>query len=835
MRHSVACLPGRVPVVAVLACVAALVLGCDPGGPVNPFGVRRVTILAESDTLRPGRTVVLRAVATGAGGEIVDAPIVWRSLTPATLSVDDTGAVLAHAPGVGVIRASVGTVTSERALQLVNPTAVALRPSIDSVSLTLPGGAVAPGVTALDAFGGRIDGATLRWESEAPRIAAVSSVGQIDPVAIGRTAVRVSLDGATLRIPVSVTAAAAVDAPRVDSVVPRTIAPGVPFTVYGARLVSASQQADVGVDGFPAQVLTAASTQVTALLPTTTDACVPSGEAAVQVRSAAGYGAGTVRVQLAPRRALAVGEAALLLTPASAGCVELPADGRYVLNVLHTGRALGAEGMAIALDVRSGRDVAATLQFVQAASTGAAPNAHLALLERNRAAMPAATGPRGASLLVPPVGGIVPVRVPDLDDPRLCVGYRPIGARTVYDGTRIAILEDTSTMLAGRPSLAGQMDEAISAVGTEVDAAVWPLIERFGDPLVMDDRLDANGKVVLVLTPALNAMQGGAVMGAVVTCDFFPRVAAPASNVGEMLYLQVPDVQAHADPDDALRAWRAAVRGTIAHELKHVVGFAERIARGQPLEESWLEEATARHAEELFTRRVTGVGATSDAGYAAIRCENLAAIGDPTCADTPALMRPTLTGLYRFLDAPMSRSPLGATDTGDESYYGSAWSLLRWAMDHAALDEAAFTRALTTSGQSGIANLEARSGRTWEEMLARWSLTVLTDGRGALQSPDPTLQLAGWRLGELFAGFCVDVGGCGAGSSPTAPFGRAHPAKPRPLDADETVEIAEIVPGGFAPFELTPGVVGGTRLLRLRGLGGAPVPQAARLALLRVE
>lgn len=801
-----------------------------------------MAIIAESDTLRPGRTAVLRAIATGASGEVVEASVVWRSLTPATLSVDGNGEVFARAPGIGVVRASVGSVTSDRTLQLVNPPAVAIHVSIDSVALSLPGSSFLPVVTPVDEFGARIDGAPLRWESDAPRIATVSSVGQIDPVAVGRTAVRVSLDSASLRIPVTVTAAAAVDAPRVDSVLPRTIAPGVPFTVYGARLVSAGTQANIVVDGFAAQALTATSTQVTALLPTTTDACLPSGEASVQVRTAAGYGAVGIRVQFAPRRALAVGEAALLLTTASAGCVELPADGRYLVSVMHAGRALGAGEIGITLDVRSGREAPATVFYAQAPSVSAAapwaasapssPSAHLRLLERNRAFQPTPTASRIAALQVPPVGGIVNVRVPDLDDARLCVGYRPIGARTVYDGTRIAILEDTAAGLSG---LAGQMDAAISTIGVEVETLVWPLLERFGNPLVMDDRLDANGKVVLVLTPALNAMQGGTVMGAVVTCDFFPRAAAPASNVGEILYLQVPDLQQHPDPAEALRVWRAAVRGTIAHELKHVVSFAERIARGQPLEESWLEEATAQHAEELFTRALTGVSATADAGYGVLRCENLAVAGDATCADTPAMMRPTLTGLYRFLETPNTRSPLGSRTAGDESYYGSAWSLLRWAMDHSVLDEAAFTRGLTTGGQSGIANLEARSGRSWDEMLARWSLTLLTDGTGAREAADPTLRLRGWRLGELFAGFCNDVGGCGFAGGPAGPFARAHPAQPMPIAANVTVGIAEIAPGGFAAFELAPALAGSTRLLRLRGVGSAPLPQAARLALLRVE
>lgn len=845
MRLPAAFLPGPVPVTALVLALLAPLLGCVPGDPVRPHGVRRLTILIEADTLRPGRSIVANAVATGVNGEIVDAPITWRSMTPATLAVAANGEVFAVAPGIGTVRATVGGVIAERSLQLVNPPAVAIVAEPESLTLTLPGASVVPQLRAIDAFGDELVGAPLLWRSDAARIASVSAGGDVQPVAVGRTTIRVSLDGIERELPVAVTPLGGPNAPRVDSVVPRTLGIGVPFTVYGQRLGAGA----IAVDGFGAQVLTPGSTQITAMLPSLADACVPSGDAAVQVTTVDGVGAGGVRIQLAPRRALAVGEAALLLSAADASCVELPADGRYVLTLLHTGRAVGAGSIAASLEMRSGREAAPTLLFASAPNAlrigTVASNPHLDVLERARQYAPAAvrmgdadlrvTAARVAALQVPPAGGIASVRVPDLDDPRLCVGFRAIGARTVYDGARIAILEDTATALGGIPALAGQMDAAIAALGSEVEGVIWPLIERFGNPLVMDDRLDANGKVVLVLTPTLNHMRGGGVMGAVVTCDFFPRGAAPSSNVGETLYLQVPDLLAHPDPDDAIRVWRGVVRGTIAHELKHVVGFAERIARGQPLEESWLEEATARHAEELYTRALTGLGATADADYAPLRCEALALLGDGGCLDTPTMLRPALAGLYRFLDAPQSHSPLGSVAPGDDSYYGSAWSLLRWAMDHAAIDEESFTRALSTSGQSGLANLEARAGRNWDEMLARWSLATITDGRGSLEASDPLLRFRGWQLGALFEGFCGDLGGCGGGGAVHGPFGRAHPARLTPLAGDVRVSVPEIVAGGFAAFELAPALAGSTRLLRLRGLNDAPPPSSARLALLRVE
>ena len=60
-------------------------------------------------------------------------------------------------------------------------------------------------------------------------------------------------------------------------------------------------------------------------------------------------------------------------------------------------------------------------------------------------------------------------------------------------------------------------------------------------------------------------MQGGAVLAAVVTCDFYARAQFAASNIGEMLYLKVPTMTGELDAATAIARWRHAVRGTLAH------------------------------------------------------------------------------------------------------------------------------------------------------------------------------------------------------------------------------------------------------------------------------
>jgi hypothetical protein len=831
-------------VLAIVGAVLATVIGgCEPGVPVRPDAVTLVAISVPDSTLRPGRQLRASAVAFDRGGNAVESDIEWRALTPTLLTVSPSGDITALAPGLGIVRASVGSVSSDLTVRLVNPPAASIELAADTLELPLGGNTVQLQGIARDSAGDALVGAPVAWSSEAARIATVDAAGALTPVAVGLTRITATLDGVVARRVVRVVTVPSAVAPIVTGVLAPQIVPGVAFTVLGDRFAPALGGNTVLVDGLPATVTSASTSQLTVVLGTSGLPCVPTRDVQLQVTTSLGTGAGPARLSVATQRALAPGEALLLTSADASRCNELAdGTGRYLISVQHAARALGAGPVALTLASASGAGDPTIAAWTGAAARGPAAlrraDAHLELLAASRdrarqAPMRTSTEP---TLQIPPANGIVQVRVPDLERPAdLCSAFTPIGARTVFEGTHVAILEDTLSVRDGTPTLAGQMDGLITELGTEFEQVVWPLITRFGDPLVMDGRLDANGRIVLVLTPRMNVMRDGALLGAVVTCDLYPRAVFPSSNVGEVMYLQVPTSAAVGMGPGTRERWQYEIRGTVVHELKHIVGFAERVVRGQPLEELWLEEATARHAEEVFARALRGTDPVGDAGYDALECEVDALKGVPACADVPRIMRTHFEGLWGFLDTPGARSPLGPTAVGDVSFYGSAWSLTRWAMDHAGTTESVVLQSLTTSGQSGLANLEARVGRSWDDILARWSLALMAESRPGFVPADPTLRFPSWNLASVFAGLCANVGSCATGGGDGL-FGRAVPLQPTRLPGRSfTLEISGLEPGGFVPVEVEPGTPGTRRLFQLRGAGGGALPPTARLAILRVE
>lgn len=83
---------------------------------------------------------------------------------------------------------------------------------------------------------------------------------------------------------------------------------------------------------------------------------------------------------------------------------------------------------------------------------------------------------------------------------------------------------------------------------------------------------------------------------------------------------------------------------------------------------------------------------------------------------------------------------------------------MRWAVDQYATDEGAFFRSLTQEpALTGVANLSARPGRSWGDLVRDWALATLT----AYQSPtftphDARLTTPTWRLRDDFDGMKTD-------------------------------------------------------------------------------
>jgi hypothetical protein len=865
---------GRRRTLAALLSLGA-VLACD--GPTDPGeGIKSISIVVPTTVLRPGLTLNAVAEARDVNGILVNRQVTWRSLDVATLSVDQrSGLVLAKAPGIGRLRASIGSAHGELQFTLVNPPAATLTNSADTLRLLLPAGRDLLKTVARDAEGLALIGAPVQWESSASRIASVNANGDVNAASAGEARLISHVDAIADTTVVIVSAPSSPNAPVIGTTDPAIAIPGQALVVNGERFAPQLAGNQVMLDGTPVPVIAASPTQLTLDLPQATQfACAPTGPVALQVTTSGGIGVGTVTLQMAPQRALLKGQSIVVPGGLEARCLELsPADGRYLLSVHNTSRVLGTAGLGFSVYATATPVVAPLMAELQAADRppatrvvyrpsagGARPGtpsraaqsrrvrAHAQLLSANRdAALHAsAAGARrmanarnSPSIVDPVLGALRPVRVPNLEVvPRNCNSYNEIGTRIAFVGPHLAILEDTMPFLSDSPTLRGQLDGIYAQLGAEFEAITWPTLQAFGNALVKDDRLDDNGRVIVVFTPRMNVMLDGSLLAATTSCDMFPRQLFEQSNVGEYIYAQVPVTLDPGTGPGTTERWLWSIRTTLAHELKHVVSYAERTNLDRVPEEEWLEEATARHAEELFARQLYGTVIRGNHGFdATLDCEaNFGTAAPPECAGQPRAMLPHFEGLWDFLDATTTRSPLGATSAGDFSHYGAAWSLTRWALDHSGLTEATFFQAVTLSVPTGIANLQSRFGRSWEDMIGEWSLTMAIDDTPGLDPEVPRLTFPSWKLPEIFQGLCNELGPCIDPSQQPSHYPRAQPLRTTVAKVgDFTIEYPWVRAGGFGIVELGGGDASTRLLLALRGYRGQPLPTEAKFSIVRIE
>ena len=870
-----------------MVLVATACGGVD--GPKVAPSVKTIAVTLSVYQILVGATAQGRAAMFDAqGSPVLDRVPVWSSATPGVVGVSATGVVTGLEPGIGTVRATSGAVVGEAQVVVSSQRAGSIKLSLDSATVFIPTGSVQLVATVKDSLGDDIANPIITWASSAPLIATVNSTGLVVGIAGGTATIRATVDGKTALAIVAVKVTPNPLAPQVGTINPAVMRPGGTYALVGNNFAPVGANT-VLVDGVQVTVTQATATAMSITLPLTGFSCEPSRAVFVQVTANGLIGGGNGTISVPNPRALAPGQSVIISNASEVRCNELVNTGsRYVVSVYNAYRTTVQPGLAgtATLTVR-GAAGAPSVGSVSSAARRPAPEpwngaiprigsaafdmaeavrrarerdqVHSRLLERNadylrtnavllaslRSRRPGPGGrlASGVGTQVATIGAITQLKVANIDaGAQYCSVNIPIGVRTVFVGQHTIIVEDTISVLNGKATLQGQMNSYFTQLGQEFDTVMWPiLVNNFGNPLALDDKLSATGKVVMVFSPRVNAFQSGDVLGFAVTCDFLPVAQAPSSNVGEYFYAAVPTDAAAGFASSGTRdSWLRLIRATLIHEVKHVTAFAERISRfgaGSSLEDPSWEEGMARNVEELYARTFYLTQPKQNGLYAAsIRCEALFIRGEipAACANRPLLMLRHFDGLETYFGLPESYTPLGRSFASDATIYASAWAVERWANDHFAANESQFLKDFTTSSATGVPNVEGRTGRPWEEMLGEWSLGMYLDDEPGFTPENPHLKMLSWNLHDIWLGLCSDLGPCTNSNNISQLYPRPSPFQLHPLQFGTFSINGSIVGGSFTILELT-GTQVGKQLIELRSTIGGDPPPTVRLAIVRVQ
>ncbi|MDP1889609.1 MAG: Ig-like domain-containing protein [Gemmatimonadaceae bacterium] len=791
------------------------------------------------------------------------------SMNPATASTGSDGTastIWTLGPGAGIhamqaVAAGAKDTVYFTATAIAGPAAV-LVASVGNNQTAGAGTAVAiaPAVRVNDALGNPVAGIVVTFAvssgggtatgttatSNASGLAAVG--GWVMGSLTGANTLTASAPG----LPSVVFSATSSSAPVVASVQPQPLVPGASFVLTGTGFAPTVAGNTIRVSGVTATITAASTTQLTATAP-----CVPSGTVPVEVTSAGAVGSPVTATLTGFARALAVGEAFVATSNTASRCNELPATGgaaRYLVSVYSASTSLNSQ-VDFELSGNPSANAAAARQFAPLLASRAEPvavssadaqrdRAHWEHLERERIVVEelrarATATPRRAR------AAIAAAAAPTVGDRRVL--YWPWGTCTDttaritaiarYSGSRAVIWEDTAnTLLAATDTT---LANRYQRMGQVFDADQYDVVRQtFGDPLLRDAQTDADGRVHMIFTQRVNAV--GGIVAFVTSRDQFPRSTCATSNFGEFFYGGVPtsagtSLESTANPS----GWYNFIGRTVIHEVKHIASMAARVASGAPFELSWLEEGTARHAEEVWARQAlhhTAFG--GNAGYGTAASNGLYCDFNPsnaTCLTNDPLRRPSYGARRSFneirprLLEPWNWSPYGdASGQVGSVFYQTSWSLVRYAVDRYGASDAAFLTALTSSNLTGTTNLATVAGIPMDQLIGRWTLALFTDDYPGLTNPSSDLQFRTWNLRSIYASLNADPAWVGR-------FNTVFPIQPTALSFGAFAALQTGVRGGAnAYFELS-GTSSAAQVLNLRSSSGGTASSLLRIAIARIQ
>lgn len=274
----------------------------------------------------------------------------------------------------------------------------------------------------------------------------------------------------------------------------------------------------------------------------------------------------------------------------------------------------------------------------------------------------------------------------DFDNPD---HFDEVTATLRFIGDHTEIWVDDRTPAENRPV------DLLQAVGERFDDEIYPIDRAaFGE----ESDIDGNGRVLILLTPTVNALntqatvdEGLVVLGFFFGADLFtPEEGAPFSNQGEIFYAVVPDPTMQFSPADIpLEEVDDDLSGIFAHEFEHMISANQHlIVRNGPFEETWLDEGLAHHAETLN--------------------------GFP-------LQNRLRSAL--FLDEPEATSLVAGDDTLERR--GAAWLLIQYLVDRFGEE---ILGVLVQTRLIGTVNVEGATDGSMPQLFHEWTSALFLDG-----------------------------------------------------------------------------------------------------------
>ncbi len=849
----------------VMGCGVAMLQACngtDATGPNSPTAAAAGLSVATATVATTLASPIRLTVTGGDGKPLRGVRVTW---SPNDGGSTASPASLTDASGVTSTRWTLGTTAGPQTLSATVPglapvvfdaiatpdRAAMIRFANATPRATILGDTVAVESNVVDRFGNAVT--TLpTWTIESGAEAVTLSVRTLTARARGVAVLKATVDTAVARVTVTVDPAP----PSIARVATDTIVPGTAFGIDGQNFAWISDAVEVTIGGVRATVLKATATHIDAILPVGAAPCQAAAAQSVKVTIAGAASQKTVPLRVATRLSLARGESSSAMGAEQVRCTELVAptgglQAKYVVAVINTSvtaaATSGFELRGAGTGALAGQTAVARAPLSPASPLVDPSIAAAAPVSGSGVVMPHGTKPEQIAegqhddylesqrVLSNRVGSPAPVwqalatmrstrglaasraaaRVGDTLTMKAlyssCSTGRDIKARVVYAGSRAVILEDLAAPRAG------QLDAQYRQIGDEFDKVQYPLLaNRMGDPLAMDSIMGGDGRVSMLFTRFVNDSLPG-IAGYITACNFYAKGTFAGSNEDEVFYARVPS--ATESPTD----WRRTMRSTVMHEAKHLAAYAERFAHNTPLEEAWLEESTARIAEELYSRTFANGGTwKGNVGYATtVRCEVY------QCDDRPLMMWKHFSVLQQYMRGVDTLTPIGAAASGDFTYYASGWSLVRWAVDQYASNESTWLKALVRgSGATGLSNLAKLTGRPAVEMLADWALANAVDDLPGFTPKRAQLAFPSWNVADMNGGL--------AGTYPTS-F-QAAPLKARAMSFGSFVLPVSRLRAFSSSYFSFEGQQLGNQLLELRGENGAIVPpETLRVAIVRVQ